>query len=477
MLARSAARVARAGAAPAPRRGLSAAAAAAATPDYASYFTPLSAARRPSPIRALQPLTSLPGMISLAGGMPNPKLFPVSGIAFTLNDSTRLELPRSDVVGALQYSPTPGLPELVDRLTRMQVGEHKPPRDVAVTVTPGSQDGLAKLFDALVTSEDTLLIEAPTYSGSLALVEPIGCRLAAVPTDEGGLRPEALAAMLDGWDARAQGRKPRVLLTIPTGGNPTGASLSLERKRALYAVARAHDLLIIEDSPYYYLSYAPTREASLLSMDTDGRVVRTDSFSKILSAGIRVGFLTGPPAIIERVNLHNQASIMHCSGLSQAMVLALLRHWRAGEAAGAGAGGGAASAPSSGGSALGAAFEAHLASVRAFYSAQCDAFLAAADRHLRANADGTGELLAEFGRPSAGMFIWMKLRGVEDSFSLITKEAAAAKVLLVPGAAFLPGCGTAKTPYVRAAFSTASFDEMATALERLGGLLRARRSG
>lgn len=410
-------------------------------------------------------------MISLAGGMPNPKLFPVGGITFTMQDGTKLDLAPADVVAALQYSPTPGLPELVDRLTRMQVGEHKPPKPVAVTVTPGSQDGLAKLFDALVSKDDTLLLEAPTYSGSLALVEPIGCRIAAVPTDDGGLQPEAMAAMLDGWNAATQGRKPRVLLTIPTGGNPTGASLSLERKRAIYDIARKHDLIIVEDSPYYYLSYAPSREASLLSMDTDGRVVRTDSFSKILSAGIRVGFLTGPPAIIERVNLHNQASIMHCSGLSQAMVLALLRHWRAGDAPAAGAG---ASATGSG--PLGEAFEAHLAGVRRFYSAQCDAFMASADRHLRANADGTGELLAEFGRPSAGMFIWMKLRGVEDTFDLVTKEAAAAKVLFVPGSAFFPGCGSAKTPYVRAAFSTASPAEMETALERLGGLLRARQA-
>lgn len=420
-------------------------------------------------------------MISLAGGMPNPKLFPVGGITFTLQDGTKLELSSADVVAALQYSPTPGLPELVDRLTRMQVGEHKPPKPVAVTVTPGSQDGLAKLFDALVSKDDTLLIEAPTYSGSLALVEPIGCRIAAVPTDAGGLQPEAMAAMLDGWNAATQGRKPRVLLTIPTGGNPTGASLSLERKRAIYEIARKHDLIIIEDSPYYYLSYAPTREASLLSMDTDGRVVRTDSFSKILSAGIRVGFLTGPPAIIERVNLHNQASIMHCSGLSQAMVLALLRHWRAGDAPAAAAGAGAAAPAgaklsSASASPLGAAFEAHLEGVRRFYSAQCDAFMAAANRHLRANADGSGELLAQFSRPSAGMFIWMKLKGVEDTFDLVTKEAAAAKVLFVPGSAFFPGCGAAKTPFVRAAFSTASPAEMETALERLGGLLRGRQA-
>lgn len=270
-----------------------------------------------------------------------------------------------------------------------------------------------------------------------------------------------------------QGPKPRVLYTVPTGGNPTGASLSLERRVSLYALARRHGLLLIEDDPYYYLSYAPARTPSLLSMDVDGRVLRTDSFSKVLSAGLRVGLLTGPPDLVDRINLHNQASIMHPSGLSQLAVLLLLRHWRVGEGgatsgATSGATAGSPAPPRSTGS---VAFEGHLASIRAFYAAQCDALLRAADAHL---VDAAGAPTATYTRPSAGMFLWLRLlAGVRDSGALITREAVAAKVLMVPGAAFY-ATGAPPTPFVRAAFSTASAEEMDAAMARLGRLLRER---
>lgn len=420
--------------------------------DYARFLTATALRRRPSPIRALQPLVSRPGMISLGGGMPNASLFPYTGITFDLADGTALKASPGDVKEALQYSPTPGLPELVKRLTAVQQAEHKPPRPVSLAVVPGSQDGLAKLFDALVAPGDSVLVEAPTYSGSLAFLEATGCKLVGVPTDGGGIRVDALAATLEGWDearrvrargraagtvcgcrrdARGesltlvasfslvpflpQGRKPRLLYTISTGGNPTGASQPMGRKRELYDVARRHDLLLVEDDPYYYLQYAPCRTPSLLSLDVDGRVVRADSFSKILSAGLRVGTVTGPEPIVERVNLHNQASIMHTSGLSQLAVLLLLRHWRVGEGA-SGAGGGA----------LGPAFEAHLARIRDFYAGQCSVLLDAAARHL---VDAAGAPLAAFSRPSAGMFVWFKLlAGVDDTTPLIMTEAVEKKV-------------------------------------------------
>lgn len=423
---------------------------------YESYFTRKALRRKPSAIRALMPLVNLPGMISLGGGMPNPKLFPYTGFSVTFPDGVTKEFSAADMDAALQYSPTPGLVELVDRINAVQRGEHNPPVPFSTALFGGSQDGLAKLFDALLEEDDTLLIEAPTYSGSLAYLEAHGCHLHGIPTDGHGLRPDAMADMLDNWERDTNRKKPRVLYTIPTGSNPTGASLPLERKRAVYDIARKHGLLIIEDDPYYYLQYGAERTPSLFSMDTDGRVIRCDSFSKILSAGIRIGTVSGPDAIVNRLALHNQASILHTSGLSQMAVLALFRHWGVGDKG------------MSGKAALGK-LEPHLQQVQAFYTSQCDAFLASADKHLRA-ADGSP--LAEYSRPSAGMFVWMKLRGVEDTMALISKEAVAKKVLMVPGSAFFPG--NPATSYVRAAFSTASPEQMDLALQRLGDLLRER---
>ena len=427
--------------------------------QYASYLTPESARRKPSAIRALQPLVALPGMISLGGGMPNANLFPIKKMSFTLDDGTVMESVPSELNAALQYSPTPGLPELVKRLRTMQIVEHNPPEyegGISISVVPGSQDGLAKIFDMLVSEQDSLLIEAPTYSGTLAALEAKGCKLVGVPTDELGLNPASLRQVLEGWDVTRDGRKPRVLYTIPTGANPTGASMNLERKREVYALAQEHELLIVEDDPYYYMQYAETRTPSFLSMDVDGRVLRTDSFSKIVSAGVRIGCVTGPKALVERMDLHNQATIMHTSGLSQYAVLQVLRHWGVGD-----------DMPNGAANRVYPAWESHLRKNNAFYLKQCDVFFEAAAKHLRGD---DGKPLAEYKRPTAGMFVWMKLLGVTDSTQLIMTEAVEKKVLLVPGSAFFPGAP--KTQYVRAAFSVASHAEIDTAMQRLGDMLR-----
>ena len=444
------------------RRRASRAFSARRTPDYDSFLTPTSRRRRPSAIRALQPLLATPGMISLGGGMPNPATFPFShlrvGLAGDGAGAEELNIDGDELTAALQYSASTGLPPLTERLINMQRAEHAPPAaaygadggGLKVHVATGSQDILVKAFEMLLTPESALLVEEPTYSGSLAFLQPYGPRLVGVATDGGGLVPASLRAALEREGRTAPGR-PRVLYTIPVGANPTGGSLSLERKREIYALAREYDLLLLEDDPYYFLQFGDgPRTPSLLSMDEDGRVLRFDSLSKLLSSGLRVGYATGPAALVDRLELHTQATSLHTSGVSQALVLALLKHWGAGDAA-------------HGDGGLGG-FDAHVRGVARFYEAQCEAFLAAADTHL------TG--LAEWTAPSAGMFSWIKLlNGIEDSDALVMEKAVGKKVLLVPGTSFMPQQGT-KTPYVRASFSTASPEQIDEALQRLAALVR-----
>ena len=180
-------------------------------------------------------------------------------------------------------------------------------------------------------------------------------------------------------------------------------------------------------------------------MDVDGRVLRFDSFSKLLSSGLRLGWATGPKPLIERLQLHTQASNLHSCGLSQGIVSALFDEW----------------ALRHGGDAV-RGFEARMEEVAAFYRARCDVFIAAAEKHL------TG--YAEWTVPSAGMFVWLRLLGVDDSHKLIAEHAVSAKVLLVPGTSFMPDASP--SCHVRAAFSTASHEEIDEALKRLAALLR-----
>ena len=222
--------------------------------------------------------------------------------------------------------------------------------------------------------------ELPHFHTRIAISRLHRCKLVGVPTDDCGLNPVALESILRGWDeAREGASRPRVLYTIPSGSNPTGASLDLSRKRRVYELAQEFGLLILEDDPYHWLMYEE-RVPSLLSLDVDGRVLRFDSFSKLLAAGLRVGFATGPRPLIERLQLHTQAANLHSCGLSQALVSALFDEW----------------ARRNDGDAI-VGFEARMSEVRSFYYAQREAFLDSADRHL------TG--LATWSAPTAGMFV------------------------------------------------------------------------
>jgi kynurenine/2-aminoadipate aminotransferase len=418
--------------------------------DYSRFISKVSAARQPSAIRALMPLLKVPGMISLGGGLPNPSTFPFQSIKVTTVAGATFDLCGASLTEALQYSPTAGLPSLLQHLDTLQAHFHGV-RQVpnGALVTTGSQDALSKAFEMVLDPGDALLVEAPTYSGSLAFLRPLGARLVGIDTDAEGLVPASLLATLKTWNSNFPGIElPKVLYCIPTGSNPTGGSLNIERRREVYRIAQQYNLLILEDDPYYYLQFAPRRDhpPSMLALDTDGRVLRFDSLSKVLSAGLRLGWATGPAPLVERLQLHMQSTSLHTSGLSQAVAAGLFDSW--------------AAAP--GGFLAG--WSAHVDSITAVYRQRRDAFLSSANRHL------TG--LATWNSPSAGMFVWLRLTGLADTGPFVrTALARDAKVLFVPGAEFFPD-SSRPTSFIRASFSTASEADMDEALRRLAHALR-----
>ncbi|XP_078450661.1 kynurenine/alpha-aminoadipate aminotransferase, mitochondrial isoform X2 [Lampetra planeri] len=429
--------------------------------NYSRFINAVSAARRTSPIRALTDLQlkAPPSLISLATGMPNPNTFPFLGVSVEtrplhrekLPGPSRLNFDTKTVARMLQYSPTDGIPELIDWFKQLQTRVHNPPTrkfesadtEMTVCITTGSQEAISKVFEMLITRGDYVLMDTPTYPGTLIAVEPLGARVLSVASDAQGMIPADLRRVLSPWspaDARVPASGiPRVLCTVPNGGNPTGASLSTDRKREIYRIAQEYDLLIIEDDPYFYLQFKKPWSESFLSMDVDGRVIRTDSFSKIISSGLRLGFLTGPKKLVNRVILHMQTSTMHTSTFSQILVYKLLEQW--------GIDG----------------FLDHVDSVVEFYRSQKDAMVSSAEKWL------TG--LAEWDSPQAGMFLWIKLLGVENSRDLIMKKALAKEVLFVPGADFYPGLD-AVSSHLRASFSITSPKLIDTGLQRLAELVR-----
>ncbi|KAF5902809.1 kynurenine/alpha-aminoadipate aminotransferase, mitochondrial, partial [Clarias magur] len=402
--------------------------------NYSRFLTAVSAARRPSPIRVLTELQlrSPPSLISLAGGAPNPNTFPFRSATIQIKNGEKITFDETVMKRALQYSASSGIPELVSWLKELQKRLHNPPTaafspergQMELCVTTGSQEGLGKVFEMLINPGDNVLLDTPTYSGTLAAMQPLGCNIINVPSDQYGMIPEALRDILARWDpADAQKLRssvPRVLYTIPNGGNPTGASMTAERKQKVYELAQSYDFLIIEDDPYYFLQFQKPWAPTFLSMDVDGRVIRTDSFSKVLSSGLRIGFVTGPKPLVDRVVLHIQASTMHTSTFTQLMVSQLLHVWGQ------------------------EGFLKHTDGVVEFYLAQRNAMLSSADKWLKD--------VAEWHAPGAGMFLWIKLKGIKDTHNLIMEKALEKEVLLVPGGVFNIH-SSEPCPYVRAAFS------------------------
>ncbi|CAI9158696.1 unnamed protein product [Rangifer tarandus platyrhynchus] len=423
--------------------------------NYTRFITAKSAARKSQFMRIIyEKLDKDPkSVISLATGLPNPNMFPFKTAVITIENGKVIQFDEELMKKALQYSQSAGLPELLSWLKQLQVKLHNPPTihytpsqgQMDICVTCGSLEGLCKVFEMIVNPGDNILVNEPTYSGIIHALQPLGCNMINVSSDEHGIIPDSLREILSKWkpeDSKdPEKNTPKFLYTIPNSNNPTGNSLTAERKREIYELARKYDFLIIEDDPYYFMQFNKPWAPTFLSMDVDGRVIRADSFSKILSSGLRVGFITGPKPLIERIVLHIQASTIHTSTFTQLMVSQLLHQW--GEEG----------------------FLAHVDRVIDFYRKQRDALLAAADKWLSG--------LAEWHVPTAGMFLWVKIKGTHDVRKLIEEKAVKAKIFMLPGHGFYID-SSAPCPYFRASFSSASPEEMDVAFQRLAQLIEER---
>ncbi|XP_027960173.1 kynurenine/alpha-aminoadipate aminotransferase, mitochondrial [Eumetopias jubatus] len=421
--------------------------------NYARFLTATSAARKPSPIRVVtETWNRAPkSVISLASGSPNPNTFPFTTAVITTKNGKPIQFDEEMMKRALQYSQSAGIPELLSWLKQLQVKLHNPPTinypasqgQMDICITSGSQDGLCKVFEMMVNPGDNVLLNEPVYSGTLQALKPLGCNIITVASDEYGIIPNSLKEVLSKWkpenSKNPKKNTPKFLYTVPNGNNPTGTSLTSNRKEEIYELARKYDFLIIEDDPYYFLQFSKSWAPTFLSMDIDGRVIRADSFSKILSSGLRIGFLTGPKPLIERVVLHTQVSTVHSSTFTQLLISQLLHQW--GEEG----------------------FLAHVERVTDFYRNQKDALLAAADKWLSG--------LAEWHVPTAGMFLWVKIKGISDVKQLIEEKAVKKEILMLPGSVFYID-SSAPSPYFRASFSSASPEQMDIAFQRLAQLIK-----
>lgn len=376
----------------------------------------------PSAVREILKVAERPDILSFAGGLPAPELFPVEEIT-----AAHAEVLRHDGGGALQYSTTEGFAPL-----RAWIAEHLrsrgiPARPEELLVTSGSQQGIDLVARVFLDPGDVVLVESPTYLAAIQAFAAYQVRLVAVPSDDDGMVVEEAAALM-------ATHKPKLIYLVPSFQNPKGTTLPQARRTALAEAAAAHRVAILEDDPYGELSFtgAPPRP---IAAGSHGNVLYLSTFSKTLAPGLRIGWLWGDAAIVRKATIAKQAADLHTATLAQRATTALLARFD---------------------------YRRHVARICAVYKERCETMLAALAEHTPEGCRWVA--------PTGGMFIWLQLPGGLDAEKLFPM-AIARKVAFVPGSAFF--VDEIRRDFVRLNFSNQPPLSIVEGMQRFGQVIAA----
>src|SRR5215213_1919639 len=281
---------------------------------YAGLFARRTQVMRSSAMRDLMAITARPEVISLAGGLPDTSTFPSESFAAQM---TRIAQESS--AEALQYGPTEGFAETKDCVREVMRAEGMDPDPEDVIITTGGQQAIDLVAKALVDPGDVVIAEGPTYPGAVPVFCSYQAETLQVPMDADGMVISELERLLE--RLAANGRRPKFIYSVPSFQNPAGVTMSPERRRRLVEIARERELLVLEDNPYGLLRYEGEPLEPLYKLDGGDYVLYLGTFSKILSPGIRLGWLCAPPPVMEKIKLGKQAADLCSSTLSQLMVI------------------------------------------------------------------------------------------------------------------------------------------------------------
>ena len=382
----------------------------------------------PSVIRELLKVTEKPGIISFAGGLPSPQTFPIDAMREACD-----RVLKDDGQAALQYAASEGYAPLREWVAHDLLKQGMAVDPDHVLITTGSQQGLDLVAKILIDEGKRILVETPTYLGALQAFTPMAPTVVSVDSDAHGVDPSDLRAKVgSGAD------KARFVYLLPTFQNPTGRSMSEERRAAVAQVAIECGLPIIEDNPYGDLWFDAPPPPSLSSRHPGGNVY-LGSFSKILAPGLRLGYLVAPTALYPKLLQAKQAADLHTPSFNQRVVAEVLKD---------------------------GFIERHVPTIRALYKQQCEAMLAALDREMA----GLG---LTWNRPVCGMFLWVQLPQGMNAVALLAK-AIYKGVAFVPGSAFYATheecCPNDNT--LRLTFVTATVDQINTGMTALAAAIR-----
>ena len=392
-----------------------------------------------SAIRELFKLLGKPGIISFAGGFPDPALFDVEGIA----ESTAAVL-ANNPGPVLQYGATEGFGPLREGLSKFMANKGVTVNPDGLIVTTGSQQALDLIGKTMINPGDKVIVEAPTFLATIQCFRLYGAHIIGAPIDADGVDTDKLEALI-------AEHKPKLVYLIPTFGNPSGATLSLARRKRVLELAVKYNTLVVEDDPYCELYFGKPPPPSMLALSdtvpgSRDLLAHCGSFSKILSPGLRVGWMIAPPALLANATMCKQFSDAHTSNLTQATAAHYLTLNR---------------------------LDSALAAVRTTYAERARVMAASLRREL-------GSAIT-FNEPQGGMFFWAKLTGesknapsgalggkltTSANATDFAKRAIDKLVAFVPGAPFYAHDADVST--FRLSFATVDVDRIVEGVGRLG---------
>ncbi len=376
-----------------------------------------------SEIRELLKLTVQPNIISFAGGLPAAELFPLADIADVAKDVIL-----NEGQSALQYSPTEGLQKLREIIISQRLERVNIKADLdEIFITSGSQQALDYAGKMFINEGDKIFVESPTYLGALNAFLAYGPEYVEIPLQCDGIDTDRLEELLK------SGLKPKFLYTIPDFQNPSGITMSMEKRKKLIALANEYDLVIIEDSPYAELCFASEQIRPIKSLDTEGRVIYLGTYSKTFTPGLRIGWVVGNPVLINKFIQIKQGSDLQTSSLDQRIAAEYMTRFD---------------------------LNKHITKIIDVYSKRRTVMLDTMKAHFHPDITYT--------ESDGGLFTWAKVKEDMDTKAILA-EALLENVAFVPGASFFANGG--KNNFMRLNYSCMSEEKIREGIERLAKVL------
>ncbi|MDD6734913.1 MAG: PLP-dependent aminotransferase family protein [Clostridiales bacterium] len=394
--------------------------------EYTEFFADRVRNMKGSAIREMFKRMADPEIISLAGGNPASELFPGEELAEIAGD-----ILRENPTLALQYGTTDGHPRMKECAVKRAEKVNSYRSGDGVIITTGANQGIDLAAKALLNKGDKVIVESPSFIGSLNAFRTYECELVGVEVESDGMSMDGLEKALKNNSG------VKMIYTIPTFQNPTGVTMSLEKRRKMLELAAKYNVLILEDNPYGDLRFSGSDVPTLKSLDNEGRVIYAGSFSKILSPGMRLGYIIAAGAVCEKIEILKQVNDVHTPVLTQLMCAEFMKRYNIDE---------------------------YIERNRRLYGEKCRIMLETME-----SCFPKGKV--EWTVPQGGIFLWCKCLTIED-ITPVVNGCLEEKVAIVPGSNFAVDMSAPSNQF-RMNYSSATPEKIKTAVERVGRVLSA----